>query len=245
MILISHTFSVQRKSIEAVIEAVKSGDLSEARIDQSVRRILTMKAGKMDQSSIVAHPVVDPQAIEERVGTQKSREKAEEIAEKAVTLVKDDGRHLPLSPQKESRILIVSPIKTEELDKNLREQGFQTKVSLIQSNPNREEIEGILNQAADFDAIIVGTSRAQQNQGQAELVKELQKTGKALIVLGLNTPYDLSIFPSISTYLSLYSTTPASFKAAANAITGKISTILDVYQSVFRSSIPWVHGIRQ
>ncbi len=142
MILISHTFSVQRKSIEAVIEAVKSGDLSEARIDQSVRRILTMKAGKMDQSSIVAHPVVDPQAIEERVGTQKSREKAEEIAEKAVTLVKDDGRHLPLSPQKESRILIVSPIKTEELDKNLREQGFQTKVSLIQSNPNREEIEG-------------------------------------------------------------------------------------------------------
>lgn len=244
MILISHTFSVQRKSIEAVIEAVKSGDLSEARIDQSVRRILTMKAGKMDQSSIVAHPVVDPQAIEERVGTQKSREKAEEIAEKAVTLVKDDGRHLPLSPQKESRILIVSPIKTEELDKNLREQGFQTKVSLIQSNPNREEIEGILNQAADFDAIIVGTSRAQQNQGQAELVKELQKTGKALIVLGLNTPYDLSIFPSISTYLSLYSTTPASFKAAANAITGKIPLSGRLPVSVPKQ-YPLGHGIRQ
>ncbi len=100
-----------------------------------------------------------------------------------------------------------------------------------------------MNQAADFDAIIVGTSRAQQNQGQAELVKELQKTGKALIVLGLNTPYDLSI-SSISTYLSLYSTTPASFKAAANAITGKIPLSGRLPVSVPKQ-YPLGHGIRQ
>lgn len=244
MILISHTFSVQSKSIEAVIRAVKSGVLSETRIDQSVRRILMMKAEKMGGSSIVADPLVNPKVIKEKVGTRKNREKAEEIAEKAVTLVKDDDKHLPLSPQKASRILMITPVKAEELEKHLQDQGFQTKVVQVQFNPNREEIEGILEQAADFDVIIVGTARAQQNQGQVELVKGLQKTEKAVIVLGLNTPYDLSEFPSISTYLALYSTTPASFKAAANAILGKISLSGRLPVSVPKQ-YPLGHGIRQ
>jgi len=48
LVLVSHSYQQQKNSVKAVIEAVKSGRITEKRIDTSVKRILRLKARKIN-----------------------------------------------------------------------------------------------------------------------------------------------------------------------------------------------------
>jgi len=76
----------------AILAAVRSGELSEARIDQSVRRILLAKA------SIGLHRkrFVDLNALDAEIARPESLAAAQRVAEESITLVKNDDALLPL-----------------------------------------------------------------------------------------------------------------------------------------------------
>jgi beta-N-acetylhexosaminidase len=76
-----------------VLEAVKNGDISQARIDESVRRILEMKASVgLDKARLV-----DLQQVPHIVSKQGDMQFAQQVADEAVTLVRDNGKVLPLA----------------------------------------------------------------------------------------------------------------------------------------------------
>ncbi|GAA3711440.1 glycoside hydrolase family 3 N-terminal domain-containing protein [Sphingomonas cynarae] len=75
-----------------IIDAVRAGTLAEARIDQSVARILTIKF----QLGLFENPVVDPEAAARLVGAPAVRREAEEVQAAAQVLLKNDGGLLPL-----------------------------------------------------------------------------------------------------------------------------------------------------
>ena len=108
MVLVCHTLSVQKESIEAVTQAVRSGEISEERIDQSVRRILKLKSKRLGSSVHSPEAAGGGDRVSERVGRKDFAEVARKVAQRAVTLVRDDRRLLPLDPQKQSRILVLS-----------------------------------------------------------------------------------------------------------------------------------------
>ena len=79
-------------SYNGLLRAVRSGEISEARIDQSVLKILRAKASVgLNQAKLV-----DIHAVNEIVAQPASLATAQEIADKAVTLVRDNHRALPL-----------------------------------------------------------------------------------------------------------------------------------------------------
>src|ERR1039458_9799790 len=79
-------------SYNGLLRAVRSGEISEARIDQSVLKILRAKASVgLNQARLV-----DIHAVNEIVAQPASLATAQEIADKAVTLVRDNHRALPL-----------------------------------------------------------------------------------------------------------------------------------------------------
>lgn len=94
---------------ELVIELVRSGQVSEARIDQSVRRLLRDKfrLGLFDQ------PYVDPDAAEEVIGKTSFRERGELAQRKSIVLLKNGARAgaplLPLSGRPRLYIENISP----------------------------------------------------------------------------------------------------------------------------------------
>jgi beta-N-acetylhexosaminidase len=236
MVLVCHTLSVQKESIEAVTQAVRSGEISEARIDRSVRRILELKSRKLGSQSILRKPQTEGDRIPERVGRKDFAEVARKVAQRAVTLVRDDQRHLPLDPQKQSRVLVLSAEGASELGEALRGQGFDPAVRKISLSPGGQEILEASRMAVESDAVIIGTFRAQMHPEQGDLVRALRATRKPVIVLGLDTPYDPMSFPEDGTYLALYSSHPVSLEAAAKAVAGKIPlsgrlpvTIPDMY----------------
>src|SRR5690606_27773938 len=80
-------------AITVIVEAVRRGEITEQRIDASVRRILTAKAnlGLHEGRQTLGELVRDD--LRER-----NAELAAKIAERSITLVKDAPRQIPIEP---------------------------------------------------------------------------------------------------------------------------------------------------
>jgi beta-N-acetylhexosaminidase len=79
-------------SYEAVLEAVKSGEISSAKLDASVLKILKAKASV----GLNKGRVVNLEALSDLVGQPANVALGERVADDAVTLVRDNGKLLPL-----------------------------------------------------------------------------------------------------------------------------------------------------
>ena len=89
-----------------LLEGLKTGTVTEARLDEAVTRILATKASlhlpeKQAEGKLVPSP--DTLAV---VGCEKHREWAKEVADKSVTLVRDEQQLLPISPGKYRRLYL-------------------------------------------------------------------------------------------------------------------------------------------
>jgi beta-N-acetylhexosaminidase len=82
-------------SYHAVLEAVKSGEIPRERLDATVLKILQAKA------SLGLHKsrLVDVNALSKLVNKAENLAAGQQVADDAVTLVRDNGRLLPLKPQ--------------------------------------------------------------------------------------------------------------------------------------------------
>lgn len=78
--------------IATITKAVKSGDIPIERIDDAVRRILTVKF----EIGLFEHPLADL-SLEIEVGSESHRSLAREAVSKSMVLLKDDENTLPLS----------------------------------------------------------------------------------------------------------------------------------------------------
>src|SRR5688500_11406452 len=81
------------KAIDAVLAAVERGDISRARIDSAARRALELKA----RTGVGSNRLVDLDALREVVGSREHRALADDIARRAVTLLRDTQSLLPLT----------------------------------------------------------------------------------------------------------------------------------------------------
>lgn len=87
---------------DALIALVRDGVIPEHRIDQSVRRILLLKA----ELGLLDAPYPDP-ALRGRFATEASVQSAREAARRSITLLKNEGGVLPL--RRDARILVTGP----------------------------------------------------------------------------------------------------------------------------------------
>ncbi|MEY2412175.1 MAG: beta-N-acetylhexosaminidase [Acidobacteriaceae bacterium] len=82
-------------SYNSMLAAVHSGEISQERLDASVLKILNAKAAlKLHKSRIV-----DLNALPNVIGKPENLAKGQQIADDAITLVRDNGKLLPLTKQ--------------------------------------------------------------------------------------------------------------------------------------------------
>lgn len=90
---------------DALIELVREGTIPESRVDQSVRRILMLKAGL----GLLSSPRPDP-ADQRMFAAEASIAAAREAARASITLLKNQDGVLPLRP--DAKILVTGPAAT-------------------------------------------------------------------------------------------------------------------------------------
>ena len=80
-------------AFHGIVDAVRQGEIAESRIDESVRRILEMKA------SLGLHKarLVDLEQVPYLVDKSEDLQFAQQVADDAVTLVRDNGKVFPLA----------------------------------------------------------------------------------------------------------------------------------------------------
>jgi beta-N-acetylhexosaminidase len=79
-----------------LLNAVKNGEIPEARIDEAVLKLLKLKASV----GLNKGRLVDLNALPRTVATPENVDMAQKISDAALTLVKDNGRFLPLRPSR-------------------------------------------------------------------------------------------------------------------------------------------------
>ncbi|WP_328312711.1 glycoside hydrolase family 3 protein [Streptomyces sp. NBC_00442] len=207
--------------------AVASGELSEARLDASVLRVLRLK----ERRGLFARPYVSDRGVDRVVGTRAHRAAADEIAERTTTLLADPRGLLPLSRRRHRRVLVVgadpdSPSgttgpPTTVLADALTELGFQATALPTGTLPTPAQIAAAVAACAGRDVVVVGTYNAGAGGAQSRLVAALGATGVPVVHLALRNPYDVAYLSGYGASLATYSWTDVELRAAVRVLAGR------------------------
>jgi len=218
-------------AFEALQAAVKSGRISKARLDASVRRILQAKA----RLGLHANRLVDVNALNQEFASVAWQKEAQEISDRGVTLLRDTPHRLPLDATKPSRALLLAfyadpePYPGEDLERELHAR-FDSVVTLRADT--RFVNAGILKLPApdSYDvAILALFVRVSDRKGnvdvpaeQAALAEQLYKTEKPIITVGFGSPYLIEKFPQAETWLAAFGISDVAQISVARALFGQI-----------------------
>jgi beta-N-acetylhexosaminidase len=196
-------------AIQAVVDAVTSGAIPEARIDQSVRRILRMK----NRLGWFKDPYV-PAPV---VGTPEHLATMADVARRSITELRN--RALPL--QTEQKVLVTGwgVSTTTNLTNALTARGL-TATRVYTGSPSAAVIAQAVAAAQAADVTVVTSYNAWGDGAQRELVAALLATGKPIVVVAVGGPYDIAYFPTVGTYLAAYDYQPVSVTAVADVLAG-------------------------
>ncbi|MFD8174312.1 glycoside hydrolase family 3 protein [Streptomyces sp. NPDC059709] len=211
----------------AVLTAVKDGELTEARLDESILRVLRLKA----KLGLFGDAYTSRRDVDRTVGTRAHLAAADRIAERTTTLLVNEGHLLPLSRREHRRLLVVgadpaSPSGTTGpptgvLAGALTELGFTATALSTGTAPSAAVIDRAVAAAGDADAVVVATYNVTAGSSQRTLVTRLLETGKPVVAVAVRNPYDVAQLPGVPAFLAAYSWTDVEVRAAARVIAGR------------------------
>ncbi|MFF8742163.1 glycoside hydrolase family 3 protein [Streptomyces californicus] len=213
----------------AVLKAVRDGELTEARIDESILRILRLKSGL----GLFRDPFVTHGGVDRTVGSRAHLAAADRIAERTTTLLDNPGSLLPLSRRTHRSLLVVgadpaSPSgttgpPTTVLAKAFGELGFSAQALSTGTAPKQAKIDEAVAAARGRDAVIVATYNVTATSSQRTLVTALVATGVPVITVAIRNPYDVAHLTGagVAASLAAYSWIDVELRAAARVIAGR------------------------
>ena len=224
LLLLTSNPGDQRRVHQSLLQASRKGGLDREAVNASIERILSLKRWLARR----------PQPDLSLVGCAAHQAVAAEIAERSITLVRDDASLLPLRLTPEQRIATILPKPidltpadtssyiTPKLAAALREYHPNVDEYITSYAPEENEITGLLARLRDYDILILGTLNAFASPKQAEFVRQALSLDLPTVVVALRLPCDLTAFSEAKTYLCTYSILDPSTEALAKALFGKI-----------------------
>ncbi|MFC7931475.1 glycoside hydrolase family 3 protein [Streptomyces cinereoruber] len=211
----------------AVLNAVRTGELAEARLDESILRILRLKA----KLGLFRRAYVTRAGVERVVGSKTHLAQADRIAEATTTLLLNEGGLLPLRPSRHRSVLVVgadpaSPSgttgpPTTTLAAALRELGFTATALPTGTAPTTTKIDEAVAAAAGKDVVVVGTYNVTATSTQRTLVARLAATGVPVVTVAIRNPYDIAHLTGQRATLAAYSWTDVELRAAVRVLAGR------------------------
>ncbi|MGP3784281.1 beta-N-acetylhexosaminidase [Paenibacillus sp. 1A_MP2] len=217
MILMCHTPEFQSQVIAGILAAVRDGRINEAQIDESVLRIRQLYA-QFQQYQAAAQPIAREQWADEALKLARMTVKVNRDPDSLHPL-KDSLRYLLILPQQEQLTRADNSGSAEiGLASLLKAKGIAVETRYCAMKPDAEEIEFLVQQAADADVVIQGTLNAHLFTGQLALSKGLAAV-KPLLNLVLRNPYDDAVLPQAAGSILLCSTSDYSLQALVECMT--------------------------
>ena len=218
------------KMIAGIKAAVLSGRVPMSRLDDAVTRQIAWKY----ELGIFKNRITPLDQIDRVVSNAETRKLADEIAAKAMTLVRNDAGLLPLDRGSKVAVLGISngfdgPPTMAAFTTELRSSGLRFTQGYVQENSLPPQMEAARKAVRDADVVVVGlygrvrtgsANSAKLPENGAALVREALAANKKVIGISFGNPYILSSFPEMRTYLVAYGDMPSLQRAAGRSIMG-------------------------
>ena len=219
-----------KRAIDAIVSAIDAGRLTEARIDESVGRLLRLK----EELGLAEERSVPLEMIPRVVGVPLHMEMAREVAERSITLIKNQRNLLPLLGTRRARVMSVSfrnpgdVLSGRYFDSRLRETYPRLVSRSVDESTNSEGYSDLLRRAGRSDLVIVSVysnfaGKVDLPDATVDFVNELARRRVTHVVISFGTPYLISLFPDARVYLLAWSSAQVSQQAAADALFGDIA----------------------
>jgi len=244
-------------AFRAIKAAVESGDIALAQLDQSVLRILRVKA----RLGLHKSRVVDVNAVETKIGGRAHDTVNAEICDRAVTLIRDDRNQLPLKAGRSANILYLSVIDypsswregvpSRSFIPALKKRWPNVTAVEISDKTTPSELDMVKVLARRADAVVAGVFvRIASYSGRMDLspqaVSLLEAVAadqqKPFVTVIFGNPYTAMALSKLPAQLLTYEFTDAMEAAAVRALAGEIAiggklpiTLPDMY--------PFGHGL--
>jgi beta-N-acetylhexosaminidase len=216
-----------RRAIDAVVAAVERGELTEQRITQAARRILELKV----RTGAAGQPLVDLEAMRTVVGSADHRARAEDIARRAITLLRDQQNLIPVPAT--GRVVVIQYMPETELKAGRQMQAEiqravrGARVFKITPRSGRAELDSIGRVAAGADRVIVAAYvRRVEGEGRTSIPAHIASwidalaARERLVMISLGNPYLIRQFPRVRSYMVTFGVGDALERAAARAVLG-------------------------
>ena len=222
-------------AMRGVLGAVKSGRLTEKRVEESARKIL---AAKYDLG-LEKQRVTPLEGIDISVAGHAAGELAREIAEHAITLVRDEDKLVPLNDLKpDARIFNLAITNGDDriwianaFVGVLTRGGRKVETVVLDDRSSDAEVQKAIDRAKGAD-VVIASLYARVRSGEVRSAGLPEPGGRALsklianktrmIGISFGNPYLLMGFPELRTYMVAYGDMPSLQQAAARAVLGEI-----------------------
>ena len=220
-------------------DAVSTGLIAEADIDESVERLLSAKA----RLGLHRSRAVSFDTLPLVVGTRKSLAVAEDVSQRSLTLLKDDERDVPLRVARSAEVLYLSVVDhlsgwgitapSATFVPELEHRWPNVTAIELSDRSSVSEIELVRETASRFDAVIVGLFvRAASLDGRmdlsGELVTMLQRValqageiGQPFVTVVFGNPYVATFLEDLPAVLLTYDVADLAQASAVRALAGE------------------------
>ena len=229
-----------RAAHAAAMAAVASGRLTRARLEASVRRVLTDKA----RLGLHLQRVVDLDEVMAAVGTKAGADTARAAAERSLTLVRDDRSVVPLPTPRTGRVLYLSvldypgnwriAVPSRTIIPELRERWPAVTAVELSDRTSAEELELVRAMALTHDAVVIGVFvRAASGSGRLDLAPGIirllgdlstgaTRRNQPVIAAFFGSPYAAAAAPALPAVLLTYDLGDYAEAAVVKALAGEL-----------------------
>lgn len=212
------------RTIERLAKAVERGELSEALIDASVRRVLQLK---IDRVAPDRGPIKEKDIAE----LERARSLGKEVyalERRSITIVQNRGQILPLSKERSMPIAVTGVLQLEafrDVMEDFAKPISQQKITTAQHLGDIQdfEIRRITENVHGIRTIVVVITDSLRPEGTITLLRELKSKGLQIVLVHLGYPRNVGRYTDADAIVLAYSdaaTYDITLRAIAEVIMG-------------------------
>jgi len=213
------------KAIRAVVGAVEDGRISRPRLEQSVMRVLTAKValGLSNKKKLV-----NLDAISDVLDSPEAAEKAQAVADHAVTLIRNDHEVLPLAASARPCLIVITELRISQFGQRaiqeFRRRAPNSKVVSLDTGLPLAALEATTGDLTGCSAIVAASfaSVSADLKDVKPFLATISARPTPLVLLPFENPYLLTSVPTATAFLTTFSSSLPSEIAAVKALFGEI-----------------------
>lgn len=208
--------------MENLLARVESGEIPEEELDDSVYRILRLKAEKgLTADMEMPSPEEQIAEAEAVVGSAEHHAREWEIVREGITLLKNDDGLLPIAKGSNTLILYTDERRRPTVDytvSRLQKEGLlrADSVTVMGTGELPEEEEALQNILEEADQAIILSQAVVRDENILRVMEGMHRENRKVVLLSIQLPYDAACYEEADAVLCAYNHSGSAHDAEGN-----------------------------